>query len=304
MAKKFNMVSEHFPLLSANMANIGASTNNSNINRPVNQPNEASNLNRSRNNSDEFNSVYFNHNMSIRLNDHNFLLWKLQVQDQLLVSWLLSSNNDNTTTASTEQTPHALVTPALLLARTGTLTLVTPALLLARTGTLALVTPPLLLANDSSAATKKSPLILMPCKQGESLRFIYPRPISLPRFQELNNIAIKNVVATRNSKFSLKDLGDLHYFLGIEVQQTSSCLHLSQAKYIRDLLFKAQMRDAKPAPTPMTSGLRLLAYVSEPVQYPHLYRSIIGSLQYLVITRPEISFNVNKSLPVSCEIHN
>uniref|UniRef100_A0A803P354 Retroviral polymerase SH3-like domain-containing protein n=1 Tax=Cannabis sativa TaxID=3483 RepID=A0A803P354_CANSA len=141
MAKRFNMVSELFPPLTANMANVGAggvnTQSNSNPNRPTVQTNGASNLSRSRSNSDEFNPVYFNHNMSIRLNDHNFLLWKQQVlaairgnrlqmfiqdrapppqflndtdqasnnfnpaflewevQDQLLVSWLLSSMTES-----------------------------------------------------------------------------------------------------------------------------------------------------------------------------------------------------------------
>uniref|UniRef100_A0A803PQG2 Reverse transcriptase/retrotransposon-derived protein RNase H-like domain-containing protein n=1 Tax=Cannabis sativa TaxID=3483 RepID=A0A803PQG2_CANSA len=74
------MVSEFFLPLSANKANVGPSTNatlnNSNSSRPINQPNGASNLCQPRNNSDEFNPGYFNHNMPIRLNDHNFLLWK------------------------------------------------------------------------------------------------------------------------------------------------------------------------------------------------------------------------------------
>uniref|UniRef100_A0A803QAS1 Retrotransposon Copia-like N-terminal domain-containing protein n=1 Tax=Cannabis sativa TaxID=3483 RepID=A0A803QAS1_CANSA len=148
MVKRFNMVSELFPPLSANMANVGANTNvthnNSNTNIPINQLNGASNPNLSRNNSDEFNPVYFNHNISIRLNDHNFLLWKQQVfaairgnrlqgfiqdrapppqflndvdqasntfnpdfldwevQDKLLVSWLLSSMTESILTRMVE----------------------------------------------------------------------------------------------------------------------------------------------------------------------------------------------------------
>lgn len=46
--------------------------------------------------------------------------------------------------------------------------------------------------------------------------------------------------------------------------------------------------------TPMTSGLQFLAFRSDPVRDVQLYRSIVGALQYVTITRPEISFSVNK----------
>uniref|UniRef100_A0A803P3B3 Uncharacterized protein n=1 Tax=Cannabis sativa TaxID=3483 RepID=A0A803P3B3_CANSA len=50
----------------------------------------------------------------------------------------------------------------------------------------------------------------------------------------------------------------------------------------------------QPSPTPMTSGLRLSAHQGEPLADVQLYRSIVGALQYLIITRPELSFSVNK----------
>lgn len=46
--------------------------------------------------------------------------------------------------------------------------------------------------------------------------------------------------------------------------------------------------------TPMTGGLQLSAFGSDPVRDVQLYRSIVGALQYVTITRPEISFSVNK----------
>uniref|UniRef100_A0A803NRU8 Integrase catalytic domain-containing protein n=1 Tax=Cannabis sativa TaxID=3483 RepID=A0A803NRU8_CANSA len=104
---------------------------------------------------------------------------------------------------------------------------------------------------------------------------------------------ISTLICDLNSKFSLKNLGQLHYFLGIEVQHTSQGIHLSQAKYIRDLLVKAQMEGAKPVPTPMID-CQVIAQEGEPRLIHVLYRSIVGALQYLTITRPEISFSVNK----------
>ena len=93
----------------------------------------------------------------------------------------------------------------------------------------------------------------------------------------------------------MKDLGKLHYFLGIEVAWLADgSLHLSQTKYIRDLLQRAVMLDANPQPTPMVSTSRLTIGGSVAVENPTLYRSIVGALQYITLTRPELSFSVNK----------
>uniref|UniRef100_A0A803PPM4 Reverse transcriptase Ty1/copia-type domain-containing protein n=1 Tax=Cannabis sativa TaxID=3483 RepID=A0A803PPM4_CANSA len=81
---------------------------------------------------------------------------------------------------------------------------------------------------------------------------------------------IAALIKALDLKFALKNLGNLHYFLGIEVHHTKEGLHLSQAKYVRDLLCRAQMQDAKPAPTPMTSGLKFFAFDGDPVDNPQL----------------------------------
>ncbi|KAG7548771.1 Reverse transcriptase RNA-dependent DNA polymerase [Arabidopsis suecica] len=102
-----------------------------------------------------------------------------------------------------------------------------------------------------------------------------------------------NLLAAR---FSLKDMGALSYFLGIEVSRTAAGLTLTQTKYINDLLHRTNMVATKPVSTPMIdhpmptatdSSGSLLADPSE-------YRSVIGSLQYLLFTRPDIAFAVNK----------
>lgn len=106
--------------------------------------------------------------------------------------------------------------------------------------------------------------------------------------------AIQELVTRLNGMFALKDLGEIDYFLGIQVKHTESGLHLSQTKYITDLLVRAKMQFAKPVTAPMTHGLRLTAYGRDPVQSPQLYRSIVGVLQYVTITRLEIAYSVNK----------
>lgn len=94
--------------------------------------------------------------------------------------------------------------------------------------------------------------------------------------------------------FSLKDLGNLHFFLGIEVYRDLTSMYLSQGKYVIELLNKLDMLNIKPAPTPMVAGKPLSANDGEALDNATLYRSIIGGLQYLTHTRPDIAYAVNK----------
>jgi hypothetical protein len=98
------------------------------------------------------------------------------------------------------------------------------------------------------------------------------------------------------SEFALKDLGDLHYFLGIEVKRIQQGIVLSQGKYTSDLLKKVGMVDYKPVNTPLSASENFLAYEGEQLGPTDATRnrSIVGALQYLTLTRPDISFSVNK----------
>ena len=109
-----------------------------------------------------------------------------------------------------------------------------------------------------------------------------------------NSDAVEQLISQLSSCFALKDLGKLGYFLGLQVTPTECGMHLSQPKYITDLLCKVMMEAAKSCPTPMTAGLKLTSYGSTSVDNPHLYRSVVGALQYVTITRPELSYSVNK----------
>ncbi|XP_061354379.1 uncharacterized mitochondrial protein AtMg00810-like [Gastrolobium bilobum] len=110
-----------------------------------------------------------------------------------------------------------------------------------------------------------------------------------------NSDLIQLLIDQLHSKFALKQLGNLDYFLRIEVKHLSNGrILLSQSKYIRDLLYKAGMAEAKGISTPMPSGCKLSKFGSNYVPDPSLYRSIVGALQYATLTRPEISFSVNK----------
>jgi histone deacetylase 1/2 len=97
-------------------------------------------------------------------------------------------------------------------------------------------------------------------------------------------------------EFALKDLGDLHYFLGIEVNKVQNGIVLSQEKYATDLLKKVGMSDCKPACTPMSVSEKLSLHEGSLLGPDDAtqYRSIVGALQYLTLTRPDIAFSVNK----------
>ncbi|XP_019090996.1 PREDICTED: uncharacterized protein LOC109128647 [Camelina sativa] len=104
---------------------------------------------------------------------------------------------------------------------------------------------------------------------------------------------VRSFHASIAARFSLKDLGPLSYFLGIEATRTSQGLHLMQRKYITDLLAKTHMLDAKPVTTLMTQK-PLTLYTGTPLATATEYRMVVGSLQYLAFTRPDIAFAVNR----------
>ncbi|KAG8496407.1 hypothetical protein CXB51_009171 [Gossypium anomalum] len=107
--------------------------------------------------------------------------------------------------------------------------------------------------------------------------------------------AINCFVQQLHNEFALKDMGELYYFLGVEVSQSSSGnLHLSQQKYIRELLARSFMSHAKSVHTPMVSSSMFSKSEGEPLTDPTEYRSLAGALQYIVLTRPDIAYAVNR----------
>jgi histone deacetylase 1/2 len=106
---------------------------------------------------------------------------------------------------------------------------------------------------------------------------------------------LHDIIHKLNSKFSLKHMGKPDYLLGIEVKNLSNGnILLTQSKYIRDLLHRANMAEAKGITTPMVSNLKLSKFGTDTLPDPSEYRSIVGALQYVTLTRPEIAFSVNK----------
>ena len=106
--------------------------------------------------------------------------------------------------------------------------------------------------------------------------------------------------------FQTKDLGKLKYFLGIEIAQSSSGVILSQRKYALDILEETGMLDCKPFDTPMDPNVKLIPEQGESFGDPGRYRRLVGKLNYLTITRPDISIPVSvvsQFLQSPCDSH-
>jgi hypothetical protein len=101
------------------------------------------------------------------------------------------------------------------------------------------------------------------------------------------------VKARLSDHFLMSDLGHLRYFLRIEISFTSGGFFLSQEKYIQDLLDRASLTDHRTAETPMELNVHLVATDGEPLEDPTRYRHIVGSLVYLGVIRPDISYSVH-----------
>jgi histone deacetylase 1/2 len=108
--------------------------------------------------------------------------------------------------------------------------------------------------------------------------------------------AIDALLRDLKQDFALKDLGDLHYFLGIEVIKDEGGIVLSQEKYARDILARVGMLKCKPSITPLSTSEKLSKYEGDLLNTSDStrYRSIVGALQYLTLTRPDLAFSVNK----------
>ena len=112
--------------------------------------------------------------------------------------------------------------------------------------------------------------------------------------RNLNNI---NQLKQRlNESFEMTDLGELKYFLGIQVERnrTSRTIHINQAQYIIKILNQFNMHNCNPVRTPLEVGTKLTKSTeTEPYELKR-YQSAVGSLMYAMLgTRPDLAFAVS-----------
>ena len=126
--------------------------------------------------------------------------------------------------------------------------------------------------------------------QGKSFTalLIYVDDILITGNDPVSNAAIKKFL---HSQFHLKDLGDLKYFLGIEVSSKNG-IFISQRKYALEIIKDAGLLGAAPIDTPMERGLKL-SDKGDLLKDPGHYRRLVGRLIYLTVSRPDITYYVH-----------
>eukprot|EP00253_Pinus_taeda_P016244 PITA_16244 len=95
-------------------------------------------------------------------------------------------------------------------------------------------------------------------------------------------------------ELEMKDMGLMHYFLGMEVWQTDGELFVSQRKYANEILRRFHMEKCKPMQTPLAGNWRKEDATSREVVEATVYRQLVGSLMYLVNTGPYLCYAVNQ----------
>jgi hypothetical protein len=94
--------------------------------------------------------------------------------------------------------------------------------------------------------------------------------------------------STMESEFEMSMIGELSFFLGLEITQRPNGIFISQGKYLREMLKRFQMEDSKPMGTPMVTGCKLSKDDDSPDVDQSSYQSMIGSLLYITTSRPNI----------------
>jgi hypothetical protein len=94
------------------------------------------------------------------------------------------------------------------------------------------------------------------------------------------------------SEFQMSMIGELPFFLGLQITQRSKGIFISQEKYLREMLKRFQMKDSKPMSTPMVTGCKLRKDDDSPDVDQSSYRSMIGSLLYITTSPPDIMHDV------------
>jgi hypothetical protein len=111
----------------------------------------------------------------------------------------------------------------------------------------------------------------------------------------ITDSSVNNIIKFKEQMsglFKMSDLGLLSYYLGIEVKHGSEGVTLSQGNYAKKILEKAGLEDCRSCVVPMQQKMKLKKGSDTPVVDATSYRSLVGSLRYLVNTRPDLAFSV------------
>lgn len=115
---------------------------------------------------------------------------------------------------------------------------------------------------------------------------------------------VSELISKLSAVFKLRDLGVPKYFLGIEIARTAQGISLCQRKYVLDLLESAGFSDCKPSSIPMEPNQKMSKKDGVAIEDVKQYRRLVGKLQYLTNTRPDIAYAVSKLAQYSCAPHD
>ncbi|PNX55109.1 copia-type polyprotein [Trifolium pratense] len=108
-----------------------------------------------------------------------------------------------------------------------------------------------------------------------------------------NNQALINTFKqSMMNKFAMSDLGKMKYFLGVEVCQTDDGIFIHQMKYAYEILTKFGMENCNAVSSPIVPGCKLVKNETGKASDEKRYKQIVGSLMYLLATRPDLAFSV------------
>ncbi|GJT96287.1 putative ribonuclease H-like domain-containing protein [Tanacetum coccineum] len=114
-----------------------------------------------------------------------------------------------------------------------------------------------------------------------------------PSIMERNKAWCDAFEELMKGEFEMSAMGEMTFFLGLQVKQLPDGLFISQDKYVQDMLTKFDMESVRTATTPYEAAKTKLKDETDPPVNVHLYRSMIGSLMYLTASRPDIMFAVS-----------
>ena len=111
-------------------------------------------------------------------------------------------------------------------------------------------------------------------------------------FESTNQDFCEELRKMMASEFKMSMIGELSYFLGLQIKYLKNGTFVSQGKYVKDMLKKFGMDDAKAISTPMGTNGSLDSDANGNMVDQKMYRSMIGSLLYVTVSRPDVMFSV------------
>ena len=111
-------------------------------------------------------------------------------------------------------------------------------------------------------------------------------------FRSINESLRKDFTDFMQGEFEMSMMGELNFFLGLQIKQLEDGIFFNQSKYVKEMLKKFGLEDSKPMKTPISTETKVTRDIDGESVDNTKYREMIGSLLYLTASRPDIMFSV------------